>query len=242
MQSNGALQLGQNSSKGEWIEGDGADGLAKRDSIELEAGSLPVFFPKGGLFFLEGQSATGIFLLRFGRAKESMVSTSGRIAIVRVICPGTILGLSAVLTGAPHESTVETLEPSHADFLAKPLFLHLLKTSSRLGKVVASQLSRDCKEAYASVRCFALSITASGRLARLVLRWAEHPLANQDKNAAKVRIRVVLTHEEIGQSMGTTRETISRTLREFQEKRWITMQGSVWTITDEDAIRRVAAL
>ncbi|MBZ5504797.1 MAG: helix-turn-helix domain-containing protein [Acidobacteriia bacterium] len=42
--------------------------------------------------------------------------------------------------------------------------------------------------------------------------------------------------------MGTTRETISRTLREFREKRWITMQGSVWTITDEDAIRRLAAL
>ncbi|MBZ5504798.1 MAG: cyclic nucleotide-binding domain-containing protein [Acidobacteriia bacterium] len=131
MRGNSALQLRQNSSNEEWIEGDGADGPAKRDSIELEVGSHPVFFPKGGTFFLEGQSATGIFLLRFGRAKESMVSSSGRIAIVRVIGPGVILGLTAVLTGAPHESTVETLEPSHADFLAKPLFLHLLKTSSR---------------------------------------------------------------------------------------------------------------
>lgn len=242
MQGNGALQLCQNSSNGEWIEDDGADGLSKRDSIELEAGSLPVFFPKGGMFFREGQSATGIFLLRFGRAKESMVSSSGRIAIVRVIGPGVILGLSAVLTGGPHESTVETLEPSRADFLARPLFLHLLKTSSGLGKAVASQLGRDCKEAYASVRCLGLSSSASERLARLVLHWAECPLANPDKDPAKVRIRVILTHEEIGQSMGTTRETISRTLREFREKQWITTNGSVWTITNEDAIRRVAAL
>ena len=242
MQRNRALQLRQKSSNGEWIEGDGADGLAKRDSIELEAGSLPVFFPKGGMFFLEGQSATGIFLLRSGRAKESMVSTSGRVAIVRVVGPGVILGLSAVLTGSPHESTVETLEPSHADFLAKPLFLHLLKTSSRVGKVVANQLSRDCKEAYASVRCLGLSSSASERLARLVVLWAEHPLANQDKDTANVRIRVVLTHEEIAQSMGTTRETTSRTLREFREKRWIITKGSVWTITNEDAIRHLAAL
>jgi CRP/FNR family transcriptional regulator len=241
MGGNSALQLRQNSSNGEWIEGDGAR-PAKRNSIELEAGSLPVFFPKGGMFFLEGQSATGIFLLRFGRAKESMVSSSGRIAIVRVINPGVILGLSAVLTGAPHESTVEALEPSRADFLTKPLFLHLLKTSSWLGKVVASQLSRDCKEAYASVRCLGLSSSASERLARLVLHWAEHPLANQDKNAAKVRIRVVLTHEEIGQSMGTTRETMSRVLGEFQEKRWITVKGSVWTISNEGAMRHEAAL
>jgi CRP/FNR family transcriptional regulator len=107
---------------------------------------------------------------------------------------------------------------------------------------VASQLGRDCKEAYASVRCLGLSSSASERLARLVLHWAECPLANPDKDPAKVRIRVILTHEEIGQSMGTTRETISRTLREFREKQWITTNGSVWTITNEDAIRRVAAL
>ena len=67
-------------------------------------------------------------------------------------------------------------------------------------------------------------------------------MANEEKNAAKKRIRVILTREEIGQSMGTTRETTSRMLGEFQEKRWITMNGSVWTITDEDAIRGEAAL
>ena len=244
MQAKGALQLRRTSSDGEWLEGDAPEGLAEPDSMELEAGSLPVFFHKGTVVFLEGQSATGVFLLRGGRAKESMVSSSGRIAIVRVVGPGVILGLPAVLTGTPHESTIETLESCQADFLAKPLFFHLLKTSRRLGKAVASQLSRDCKEAYASVRCLGLSGSVSARLARLILHWAECPLANQDQDkvAANVRIRVILTREEIGQSMGTTRETTSRTLQEFQEKRWITMKGSVWTITNENAIRHEAAL
>ncbi len=247
MQGNGALQLSRNSLNGEWIDGEWiegarADRLAKRGSIELETGSLPVLFPKGSVFFLEGHYAKGIFLLRSGKAKESMVSSSGRTAIVRMVDPGTILGLSAVLTGAPYESTVETLEPSRADFLANPLFLHLLKTSGQLSNAVASQLSRDCKDAYASVRRFGLSSSASERLARLVLHWAERPLANLGNDAAKVRIRVALTREEVGQSIGTTRETISRTLREFREKRWMTTKGSVWTITNEDAIRHQAAL
>jgi CRP/FNR family cyclic AMP-dependent transcriptional regulator len=118
----------------------------------------------------------------------------------------------------------------------------LLNTSARLGQVVASHLCRDCQEVYASVRCLALSITAPGRLARLVLRWAEWPLANQGQNAANARILVSLTHAEIGQLMGTTRETMSRTLREFREKQWIITKGSVWTITNEDALRQVAAL
>lgn len=241
MSANGALQLRQNSSNGEWLMGDAPKGLAEQDSMELGAGYLPVFFPKGGMFFLEGQSATGVFLLRGGTAKESMVSSAGKIAIIRVVSPGVILGLAAVLTGTPHESTVETLEPCHADFLAKTLFLDLLKSSSHLGKTVAGQLNRDCKDAYASVRCLGLSGSVSGRLARLILRWAEYPIAN-DKNAANIRIRVILTREEIGQSMGTTRETVSRVLGEFQEKRWITVKGSVWTISNEGAMRHEAAL
>lgn len=59
---------------------------------------------------------------------------------------------------------------------------------------------------------------------------------------AGVRIRVTLTHEEISQFIGSTRETTSRTLGEFREKKWITVNGSVWTITNERAIRHLAAL
>jgi len=194
------------------------------------------------MLFLEGQFATGIFILRTGRAKECLSSDSGRTAIVRVVGPGAILGISAVLTGAPHGSTVETMEPSRADFLGRAAFLHLLKSSGSLGQVVAIQLSRDCQEALASVRCLALSISASGRLARLVLRWAERPLAHHNQDAGKVRILVSLTHSEIGQLMGTTRETMSRTLQEFREKHWITTKGSVWTITNENALRQITAL
>jgi CRP/FNR family transcriptional regulator, cyclic AMP receptor protein len=242
MSVNGVPQVGWNSSPGEWFQQTGVSGgRAKPDSAEFVVGSLPVFLAKGSVFFLEGESATGIFYLRTGRAKELLGSYSGRTAIVRVVGPGDILGLPSVLTSAPNESTIEALEPCRADFLGKAAFLQLLKTSGQLGQVVASQLSRDCQEAYASLRCLALSCSASGRLARLVLHWAECPLAHDAQNA-KVRILVSLNHSEIAQSMGTTRETTSRTLREFREKRWITTKGSVWTIMNEDAIRHVAAL
>ena len=59
MPANGALQLRRTPPDGEWLGGETPKGLAKQDSMELEAGSLPVFFPKGGMFFLEGQFATG---------------------------------------------------------------------------------------------------------------------------------------------------------------------------------------
>jgi CRP/FNR family transcriptional regulator, cyclic AMP receptor protein len=238
---NGALQLQRNSLGGDSFGSDISTGLAKRDIIELAAGVLPVFYPPGGMFFMEGQSATGVFLLRTGRAKESMVSNKGKTAIVRVVGPGVILGLSAVLADMPHESTAETLEPTHADFVRKDPFLHLLKTSLHLSQMVAVQLSSNCKEAYAAIRCLGLSGSVPERLARLLLQWAECPLPNQNGDRAK-RFRVTLTHEEISQFVGSTRETMSRILGGFREKKWITTNGSVWTITNEDAIRRLAAV
>gem|GEM_PF-519822 len=238
----GALQLRSNSPDGEALAGNISAGLAKRLGMDLAVGVVPVFYPKGGLFFLEGQAATGVFLLRSGRAKLSMVSIRGKTAIISMVGPGTILGLSAILTNAPHESSVETLEPSHADFMRKTAFLHLLKTSVRLSQMVASQLVRNCEEAYAAIRYLGVSGSVSEKLARLLLHWAEYPLANQSRATAGVRIRVTLTHEEISQFVGSTRETTSRVLAELREKKWITTNGSIWTITNKDALRRLAAL
>jgi CRP/FNR family transcriptional regulator, cyclic AMP receptor protein len=241
MHSSAALQLRRTLLDGDLVESYERAGLARREYIELAAGILPVFYPKGGMFFMEGQSATGVFLLRSGRAKESMVSNKGRTAIVRVAGPGVILGLSAVLADLPHESTAETLEPSHADFVRKGPFLHLLKTSVHLSQIVATQLSNNCKEAYAAIRCLGLSGSVPERLARLLLQWAECPLPNQNGDRAK-RFRVTLTHEEISQFVGSTRETMSRILGGFRDKKWITMNGSIWTINNESAIRRLAAV
>lgn len=242
MQACGTLQPRRNSLNADWFASDISKGLTKRDSGELAGAILPIFYPKGGVLFLEGQQATGIFFLRTGRAKESIVSSTGKTAIVRIFGSGVILGLPSVLTGAPHESTVETLEPTQADFVWKVPFLHFLQNSPQLGQIVASQLSRDCKEAYASIRLLGASESVAERLARLLLHWAECPLPDQDRNMAGVRIRVTLTHEEIGQFVGSTRETTSRALGEFRKKKWITVKGSVWTITDERAIRHLAAL
>ena len=242
MYSNGALQLCPNSSELDCFASEISAEMTKRESLELAAAILPVFYPKGGMFFLEGQPITGFFFLRAGRAKESMVSNNGRTAIVRVAGPGDILGLSAVLAGTVHESSAETLEPTHADFLRRAPFLHVLKTSSQLAQIVASQLSRNCKEAYDSIRCLGLSASVPERVARLILYWSERPMANGNPHTVGTRIRVTLTHEEISQFIGSTRETTSRVLAGLRQKKWITTQGSIWTIINKDALRRLAAV
>jgi CRP/FNR family transcriptional regulator len=159
-----------------------------------------------------------------------------------MVAPGAIVGLTAVLTNSSYESTVETLEPTHADFVRKAPFLNVLKTSAPLGQMVVRQFIHESNEAYATIRCLGVSGSVPERIARLLLHWAECPLANQNQRTGEVRIRVTLTHEEISQFVGSTRETTSRILGEFRKKKWIAAHGCIWTIADPSAIRRLAAV
>jgi CRP/FNR family transcriptional regulator, polysaccharide utilization system transcription regulator len=207
---------------------------------------LPVSYSKGGVILLEGQPACGVFLLRSGRAKEFLISNSGKTAIVRMATSGVILGLAAVLIGDRYESTVQALAPCEADYIKKGDFLQMMRRSARLGETVVSQLSRDCKQFYSAIRYLGAAGSSAERLARILLQWAdESPLLNLmnesegRKSRNEVSFRVTLTQEEIGQFVGTTRETTARILADFRQKKWITIEGSVWTITNAPALHHM---
>jgi CRP/FNR family transcriptional regulator len=242
MHSRIALQLSGISSNDDGLTSRLSGVLTKQESIELKAEISQVSYLTGAVFFLEGQPASGVFFLRSGKVKESIASNSGKTAIVRVAGPGDILGLSAMLTSDIYESSAETLQPVHADFMRKPTFLRWLSSSPELAKIVATQLSRNCKEAYDSIRRVGLSASVPERVAWLLLQWAEHRPMNSNSNAGGIRIRVTFTHEEMAQFVGSTRETISRALAEFRRRKWLSVKGSVWTIVNEGEIRRMAAM
>jgi CRP/FNR family transcriptional regulator, cyclic AMP receptor protein len=216
--------------------------LAEKHAAELAAEILPIRCPKGGLLFSEGQMANGVFLMHSGRAKESVISSTGKTAILGVVGPGEILGLSAILTGGLFGSTVETLESTCVHYVRKAFFLHLLKNSSEFSQKVSAQLIRNCERANAGIRRIGVSSSAAGRFARLVLEWAECPLSNANQGATGTRILVTLTHEEISQCMGSSRETMTRILGKLRRKKWISTAGTVWTVSNEAEIRKLAAV
>ena len=133
-------------------------------------------YPKGAMLCLEGQSPRGIFILCTGRAKLSTTSSEGKSMILRVAEPGEVLGLTAAVSGSPYEATVETLEPSQANFIAQADFVRFLQEFPDVGLRVAKQLTHNCKCAYDEIRSLGLSNSVPEKLAKLILRWAEHPL------------------------------------------------------------------
>jgi CRP/FNR family cyclic AMP-dependent transcriptional regulator len=193
-------------------------------------------YPKGALLCLEGQPPRGVFVLCTGRAKLSTTSSEGKSMILLIAEPGEVLGLTAAMSGTPYEATVETLEPSQANFISQTEFLRFLQEHSDVGLRVAKQLTHNCKCAYGEIRSLGLSNSVPEKLAKLILQWAQHPLEFSSKKTQETAIRVTLTQEEIAQLTGTSRETVSRVLGGFRKKGWLRVKGATWTIVNRKAL------
>jgi CRP/FNR family transcriptional regulator, cyclic AMP receptor protein len=210
---------------------------------KFQAMKATAVYPKGTLLCLEGQPPQGVYVLCTGRAKLSTTSSEGKTIILRVAEPGEVLGLTAAVSSTPYEATVETMEPSQANFVSQSDFVRFLQEFPEVGMKVAQQLTHNCKCAYDEIRSIGLSSSVPERIAQLLLKWAEHPLEfPAKKKTGEIPIRVTLTQEEIAQFAGTSRETVSRVLSDFKKKGWLRVKGATWTILDKPALRKMVTI
>lgn len=194
-------------------------------------------FPEGAVIFVQGQTPRGIFMLCQGQAKLSTTSRDGKTFILRIARAGEVIGLDAVITGKPYELTAETMQPSQLNFVSREDFLRFLREHSDASLRAARHISRDCHHAYEVVRSIGLSHSASGRVAKFLLASATDGRVTN----GVVRARLALTHEDIAQLVGVTRETITRTLSEFRKKSIVELKGSTLTIHNKPALERLVA-
>lgn len=202
---------------------------------DLEAIKSTASYPKGAILFVEGQAPRGVFVLCQGRAKLSTSSSEGKTIILKIAEPGEVLGLSATVSGKPYEVTAEMMEPSQANFIVKQDFLNFLREHGEAALRVAQQLSQNYHSAYEEIRSLGLSQSASEKLARLLLEWA----ADGDASKGKVRLKVTLTHEEIAQLIGTSRETVTRAFADLKKKHLVQIKGSTLILRNKAGLEHM---
>jgi CRP/FNR family transcriptional regulator, cyclic AMP receptor protein len=188
------------------------------DSIKFTA-----VYPKGSLLFVEGEQPRGVFILCSGRVKLTTSSTEGKTLIVKIAEPGEVLGASASILGKAYEVSAQTLEPAQLNFVRREDFMTFLSTHAEACMHTAQQLSEKYHSAQREIRSLGLSQTTGEKLARLLLDWCDR---NGEPTPKGQRITVLLTHEEIAQMIGTTRETVTRLLSDFKRKKIIEIKGS----------------
>jgi CRP/FNR family transcriptional regulator len=218
---------------------------SERLFCDLPAAALQTFetikyataYPKGAVLFVEGQAPRGIFVLCKGRVKLSICATDGKTLIVKIAEPGEVLGLSASVSGKPYELTAETIDPCQVNFVKREDFLRFLKEHSDACFKVAEQLSEKYNTACQEVRALGLSHSAGEKLAKLLLEWSTK---NGEGAKQEPRLRLALTHEEIAQMIGTSRETVTRLFADLKKRQIVQAKGSTLVIRNKAALRLMA--
>ena len=194
-------------------------------------------YPKGAMLFIEGQQPRGVFVLCAGKAKLSTSSREGKTIITKLSEAGDVLGLNSVISNRPYEVTAEMMEPGQANFIPRESLVQFLKEHGEVALRVAEQLSRNYYTAYEEIRTLGLATSPSEKFAKLLLSWTPKSGNNNDGNGMQVKL--TLTHEEIAEIIGTTRETVSRLFSEFKKKQLLQLKGSTLIIRNRPALEKI---
>jgi CRP/FNR family transcriptional regulator, cyclic AMP receptor protein len=192
-------------------------------------------YPKSAMLFIEGQQPRGVFVLCTGKAKLSTSSSEGKTIITKISDAGDVLGLNATISNHPYEVTAEMMEPGQANFIARDALLQFLRENGEVALRVAQQLSRNYYTAYEEIRTLGLASSPAEKFAKLLLSWD----SGKENANGPFQVKVTLTHEEIAEMIGTTRETVSRLFSDFKKKQLLQVKGSTLVIRNKPALEKM---
>jgi CRP/FNR family cyclic AMP-dependent transcriptional regulator len=192
-------------------------------------------YPKGAVLFIEGQQPRGVFVLCTGKVKLSTSSSEGKTVITKISDAGDVLGLNATISNYPYEVTAEMIDPGQANFIPRDALLRFLGEHGEVALRVAQQLSSNYYTAYEEIRMLGLASSPGEKFAKLLLSW--YP--EKEKSNGQAQIKLTLTHEEIAEMIGTTRETVSRLFSDFKKKQLLQVKGSVLILRSKLALEKM---
>jgi CRP/FNR family transcriptional regulator, cyclic AMP receptor protein len=203
----------------------------------VDEASHHTIMPEGAMLFLEGQMPRGVFILCSGTVKLSTSSKEGKVLILKQAEAGEVLGLGAAISGTNYEMTAETASACQLNFIGRQDLMNLLQSESEVGVHTALWLSREFQSAYRDIHDLVLTRSSSGKLARLLLSCAPPGL----QQSQELHQRSAMTHEEMAQRIGSSRETVTRLLSDLKKKkRLIRLEGATLVIRDRTGLEALA--
>jgi len=212
--------------------------LAPEALADFDSLGSTTSLPRGAVLFREGDPGDRVHILCEGKVKLSCASREGKNLNLRIALAGDVLGLSAIISGSPFEVTAEALEPIWLKTIRKTEFLPFLNHHGEASMHAAKALSEEYRAAYSDARRLALSGSVPGRIAGLLLDWGRTAACGKPD----MHFNMVLTHDDLADFTGTSRETVSRTLSRLQKENLIRIQGAAVHILLPEKLEELASL
>lgn len=194
----------------------------REDALErLVAILKPMSFAKDELIVGQDDPGDALYIIESGRVKVVLYGESGREMILTILRAEEIFGEMALVDGQPRSANVIALEDARVLVLAREDFIKHLEEFPATALNVLSEMSQRLRKADAIIGNLAL-LDVYGRVARLLIDLAKREGESRDEG---MLIKDRPTQQDLAAMIGTSRETVSRVLSEFQRRGLLSMQG-----------------
>ncbi len=178
-------------------------------------------YPKDTVVFFENEEGDTFFMILEGRIKVTILGDDGREIILSVLSPGDFFGEMALLDNEPRSATAIAVEETELLSLQRTDFQSALQDNRSIVGALMKVLTTRLRRANHQISTLAL-LDVYGRVARVIVDMArEEGKRLKDGRIAFRRA----THQEIANRIGTTRETVTRMLKDLERQGLIHVEG-----------------
>lgn len=179
---------------------------------------------KNAIVVNKGDESETLYIVVEGRLRMYLDDESGNEITVRLLGPGDVFGELALFTGAPRTSNVMTMEPCTLLALTRSQLTDCLTIDSELAFRIIRALAQRIQEMMEDMSTLGL-LDVYGRLRRTLEKLAKE---NDGKH-----INYRLTHQDLANMVGSSREMVSRILRDLTAGGYITVHDKQITINKD---------
>jgi CRP/FNR family transcriptional regulator len=186
---------------------------------------------KGEILFLQGDEATGFYILLTGNVRIYQVSAEGKEYTLHRIRPGEMFAEAAIFKGKTFPANCIATDNSQVAFFPKTDVIDLLTRSPQISLKMIGALSEFVRDFNRQIEDLSLK-EVPGRIASYLLRMSE----KTDDPVFKLD----MTKTELATSLGTISETLSRNFKKLKELGIIRVEGNTITILDIPRLQSIA--
>jgi len=204
--------------------------LSEDEIQEIDRATTVSTCRRGKIFYMPEDTSEVLFFLREGRVQLYRISPDGKKLVIATVGPGAIFGEMALIGQGMHNTFAEATEDCVLLVMSREDVERLLVTKPQVALRVFEALGTRLKETEARLEGIAFK-GIPARLASILLRLADE----QDSDTI-----VGMTHQDLGEQVGTYRETTTQTLNTFKADGLIDIGRKRITILDREGLERVA--
>jgi len=186
--------------------------------------------------YLPGDPGAAVYLVNGGRVKVSKVTRDGKELTLAYRGPGDIFGEACLIDGGPREEMAEAMENALVTEVERTHFEKLLQTHPSLGYRMTKVLAQRRREIESKIENLVFK-DVNSKLAELLLRLGTE-YGVDDARGTLVALKI--THQEMANLIGSTRETVSLTLAQFKKRGLIQTDGRKVILADREGLRALA--